>query len=71
MPSHAPSYHGYRFPSEIISHAIWLWFRKWQFWVAKREASVDRHTLQQLLVPVEDDVDLWQHSCPFLGRTLR
>ena len=27
MPSQAPSYHGYRFPSEIISHAIWLYHR--------------------------------------------
>ena len=27
MPSHAPSYHGYRFPSEIISHAVWLYYR--------------------------------------------
>ena len=21
------SYHGYRFPSEIISHAVWLYYR--------------------------------------------
>ena len=27
MPSQAPSYHGYRFPSEIISHAVWLYHR--------------------------------------------
>ena len=27
MTSHAPSYHGYRFPSEIISHAVWLYHR--------------------------------------------
>ncbi len=27
MSSHAPSYHGYRFPSEIISHAVWLYYR--------------------------------------------
>ncbi len=27
MSSHAPSYHGYRFPPEIISHAIWLYHR--------------------------------------------
>ena len=23
----APSYHGYRFPPEIISHAVWLYHR--------------------------------------------
>ena len=27
MSSHAPSYHGYRFPPEIISHAVWLYYR--------------------------------------------
>ena len=27
MSSQAPSYRGYRFPSEIISHAVWLYYR--------------------------------------------
>ncbi len=27
MTSHAPSYHGYRFPPEIISYAVWLYHR--------------------------------------------
>ena len=27
MDSHALSYHGYRFPPEIISHAVWLYYR--------------------------------------------
>ncbi len=27
MTSQAPSYHGYRFPPEIISHAVWLYHR--------------------------------------------
>ena len=27
MNSHTPSYHGYRFPPEIISHAVWLYHR--------------------------------------------
>ena len=27
MNSHTPKYHGYRFPPEIISHAIWLYHR--------------------------------------------
>ena len=27
MTSPATSYHGYRFPPEIISHAVWLYHR--------------------------------------------
>ena len=27
MSSQAPNYRGYRFPSEIISHAVWLYYR--------------------------------------------
>ena len=27
MTSPVPSYHGYRFPPEIISHAVWLYHR--------------------------------------------
>jgi putative transposase len=27
MPSHAPSYRGYRFPPEIVSHTVWLYHR--------------------------------------------
>ena len=27
MRSDTPSYHGYRFPPEIISHAVWLYHR--------------------------------------------
>ena len=27
MKTDAPSYHGYRFPPEIISHAVWLYHR--------------------------------------------
>jgi putative transposase len=27
MTSQSPSYHGYRFPPEIISHAVWLYYR--------------------------------------------
>jgi putative transposase len=26
-PSELPSYRGYRCPAEIISHAVWLYFR--------------------------------------------
>ncbi len=27
MNNDAPSYHGYRYPAEIISHAVWLYHR--------------------------------------------
>ncbi len=27
MKAKTSSYHGYRFPSEIISHAVWLYYR--------------------------------------------
>ena len=27
MTSQPPSYRGYRFPAEIISHAVWLYYR--------------------------------------------
>jgi len=27
MTNESPSYHGYRFPPEIISHAVWLYYR--------------------------------------------
>ncbi len=27
MTSQVSSYHGYRFPPEIISHAVWLYYR--------------------------------------------
>ncbi len=27
MSSQAPNYRGYRFPAEVISHAVWLYYR--------------------------------------------
>lgn len=27
MHTMIPSYHGYRFPHEIISHTVWLYYR--------------------------------------------
>ena len=35
MTSLAPSYHGYRFPPDIISHAVWLYFHAPQQAVGK------------------------------------
>ena len=36
MTRHAPSYRGYRFPPEIISHAVWLYHR---FCLSVRDAE--------------------------------
>ena len=38
MTSQTPNYHGYRFPPEIISHAVWLYHRAPQqaVWKARR-----------------------------------
>ena len=36
MTSQAPGYHGYRFPPEIISHAVWLYHR---FFLSFRDAE--------------------------------
>ena len=41
MNSKSPSYRGYRFPPEIISHAVWLYHR---FCVSFRD-------VEDLLVP--------------------
>jgi hypothetical protein len=50
MSSQAPSYRGYRFPSEIISHAVWLYHRAPQQAVGKMtegpSKSVARNRLQ-------------------------
>ena len=53
MSSHAPSYHGYRFPSEIISHAVWLYhrfslsFRDAEDLLAQRGITVTYETIRQ------------------------
>ena len=53
MPSQSPSYHGYRFPSEIISHAVWLYHRfALSFWdvedlLAQRSITVTYETIRQ------------------------
>ena len=59
MPSHAPSYHGYRFPSEIISHAVWLYyrfalsFRDVEDLLAQRNITVTYETIRQWLRQVK------------------
>jgi len=53
MTSHAPSYHGYRFPPEIISHAVWLYhrfslsFRDVEDLLAQRGVTVTYETIRQ------------------------
>ena len=53
MNSHAPSYHGYRFPPEIISHAVWLYhrfglsFRETEDLLAQRGITVTYETIRQ------------------------
>ncbi len=53
MSSPAPSYHGYRFPSEIISHAVWLYhrfalsFRDVEDLLAQRSITVTYETIRQ------------------------
>ena len=53
MNSHTPSYRGYRFPPEIISHAIWLYhrfclsFRDVEDLLAERGIMVTYETVRQ------------------------
>ena len=53
MTSQVPSYHGYRFPPEIISHAIWLYhrfglsFRDVEDLLAQRDITVTYETIRQ------------------------
>ena len=53
MTSPAPSYHGYRFPPEIISHAVWLYhrfglsFRDVEDLLAERGITVSYEAIRQ------------------------
>ena len=53
MNSHTPNYHGYRFPPEIISQAIWLYhrfclsFRDVEDLLAERGIVVSYETIRQ------------------------
>lgn len=53
MNAKTPSYHGYRFPPEIISHAVWLYyrfslsFRDVEDLLAKRGVIVTYETFRQ------------------------
>ena len=53
MNAKTPSYHGYRFPPEIISHAVWLYyrfclsFRDVEDLLAERGITVSYETIRQ------------------------
>ncbi len=53
MTSQAPNYHGYRFPPEIISHAVWLYhrfclsFRDAEDLLAQRGITITYETIRQ------------------------
>ncbi len=53
MTSQAPNYHGYRFPPEIISHAVWLYhrfclsFRDAEDLLAQRGITLTYETIRQ------------------------
>ncbi len=53
MTRQPPSYHGYRFPPEIISHAVWLYhrfclsFRDAEDLLAQRGITVTYETIRQ------------------------
>jgi putative transposase len=53
MRSQVPNYHGYRFPPEIISHAIWLYHRfglsvrDVEDLLAQRDITVTYETIRQ------------------------
>ena len=53
MTSQSPSYHGYRFPPEIISHAVWLYhrfylsFRDVEDLLAERGITVSYEAIRQ------------------------
>ena len=63
MTSHVSSYHGYRFPPEIISHAVWLYHR---FCLSFRDAE---DLLAQRGVTVT--YETIRHWCQTSGTTTR
>ena len=67
MNSHVPSYHGYRFPPEIISHAVWLYHR---FGLSSRD--VEDLLAQRGITVTYETIRQWcQTFGPAYARTLR
>ena len=67
MQDAAPSYHGYRFPPEIISHAVWLYHR---FCLSFRDAE-DLLAQRGILVTYETIRHWCQTFGPAYARRLR
>ncbi len=67
MNSQAPNYHGYRFPPEIISHAVWLYHR---FCLSFRDAE-DLLAQRGILVTYETIRHWCQTFGPAYARRLR
>ncbi len=67
MQGAASSYHGYRFPSEIISHAVWLYHR---FCLSFRDAE-DLLAQRGILVTYETIRHWCQTFGPAYARRLR
>ena len=49
MKRDTPSYHGYRFPPEIISHAVWLYHRAPQQAVGKMTEGPSKSAVRSRL----------------------
>jgi len=67
MTSQVPSYYGYRFPPEIISHAIWLYYR---FGLSFR-AVEDLLAQRAITVPYETIRQWYERFGPVYARRLR
>ncbi len=63
MTTLAPSYHGYRFPPPIISHAVWLYHR---FALSFRD--VEDLLAQRGIEVAYEAIRQWR-SVPKIGRT--
>ncbi len=67
MTSQLPSYHGYRFPREIISHAVWLYHR---FGLSFRDA--EDLLAQRAIIVTYETIRQWCRTFgPVYARTLR
>ena len=67
MPSQTPNYHGYRFPPEIISHAVWLYHR---FCLSFRDA--EDLLAQRGVIVAYETIRHWCHAFgPDYARRLR
>ena len=69
MTSQLPSYHGYRFPREIISHAVWLYHR---FGLSFRDAEDLLSSAQRAITVTYETIRQWCRTFgPVYARTLR